>query len=204
MGGREISGQGDPRFTSGKDWMKGLLTNLRSGERPIDHFLAKSLEEIYSSGEYRSALFGASTAYDFPRTPLGMRIVAVREGRLVAPVVMFDKPKNQQKLFERMKGDVERLPGGDLSALVDPALEALRAKGLQTAATLLLNRDLRTGRVFSEVGYPKVFREITAGLQGQFSDLQHEFGLEGIAESIGVPKDFLARLVTPDETMKDD
>lgn len=141
-----------------------LAKYLRAGERPIDQYVARTLEEIYSSGQFRGAVLSPAGAdLDQPQVALGLRFVGLREGNLFTAVasIVHGRPAIR-RLQRSIETETARLfvHRGDFDMLEPSALNALTEAGLQTAAVMQISERISDGKEMTSVLYPKPFMNI--------------------------------------------
>lgn len=141
-----------------------LAKYLRAGERPIDQYVARTLEEIYSSGQYRGAVLSPAGAdLDEPQVALGIRFVSLRDGNLFTAVTSLVHGRPAIRRLQRsIETETARLfvHRGDFDMLEPLALEALGRAGLQTAAAMQISERISDGKELTSVIYPKPFMGI--------------------------------------------
>ncbi|MCL4354253.1 hypothetical protein M1349_02150 [Patescibacteria group bacterium] len=143
----------------------GIITsieNLKKSERPIGKFLARSLEELYLSENYRTAILNAT---DEKRRPKALRLIAIHEGRLASYVLMANIDKKEgRRILDKMVEQTQRIPKevDRLGAFSNLALKALKEANLQTVAGMQVSESAATGRNIYETFYPKPFMSFLA------------------------------------------
>src|SRR3989338_7421685 len=84
--------------------IQGVIEQLEAGERPVDHYIGKSIRELYLSGSYRTAILrGADDLSESKEIVEMIRIVGMRENRLDSFCLTINRINRHE---ERRKLDI--------------------------------------------------------------------------------------------------
>jgi len=149
-----------------------IIEKMKTGERPVDNFLAHCMEEIYLSGHYRTGfLYGA---FDEKRILDCIRIVAIRDNELTSFVLSTaNKKQKRRKQRDQLLRENDKLPINpqDFKSLSQEALRVLTEASLTTVAAMPISTSLASGKRIVEVCYPRVFMSVIPVQQDYQSDL---------------------------------
>lgn len=143
-----------------------LIEHLKSGERPLDQFLAQAVDQLYNSGQYRLALVQGPRELNPLRALDCLRLVCVRGDRLASYVVSFTANKQKQRRqLDTLLAETHKLPLnqrhlGAVGYLEDMALDSLRRQQLLMVAGMTLSTVMATEQGRVEVNYPKPFMDL--------------------------------------------
>jgi hypothetical protein len=137
-----------------------LVTQLKEGKRPLDHFLARSLEELYLSpflltGGIDPAMIDSESQQDIS----SVHLVALRNGEFdSATVSLSDKYEEPAETVMIINENWAKLPyQHSYERFVTSARNVLLGRGLQTAAALQISHYRDSEERLISLRFPNCF-----------------------------------------------
>lgn len=154
-----------------------VAEDLRTSDNPLERVFARSIKEIYTSGEYGMAFLRGSSTDSYELEAL--RVITRRQDKLEAFYATFTRNKSAlRRLASRIHGGMQTLPRNVphefFSILRGESLRRVQEAGLQTIAALEVATSRETHEELFRIIYPKVLMGVSP------------------AEVLGTPKEMFA------------